>query len=109
MTRTYAQVMKQIEELTKEAEQLRREEVDGVIARIKEAIVAYGLTADDLELNGARRKKTSKAVAKAEKGVAVKFRDDAGNTWMGRGPRPQWLRDALASGKELKDFAAGSP
>jgi DNA-binding protein H-NS len=41
--------------------------------------------------------------------VAVaKFRDGAGNTWVGRGPRPQWLRDALAGGKKLEDYAVGS-
>lgn len=41
MTKTYAQVMKQIESLAKDAERLKRKEVDGVIARIKEAIAAY--------------------------------------------------------------------
>jgi DNA-binding protein H-NS len=35
----------------------------------------------------------------------VKYRDGEGNTWVGRGPRPQWLRDALANGKTLADFA----
>lgn len=35
----------------------------------------------------------------------VRFRDEAGNTWVGRGPRPQWVQDALASGKKLGDFA----
>ena len=36
---------------------------------------------------------------------AVKFRDEAGNTWVGRGPRPLWLRDALAAGRKVEDFA----
>ena len=36
----------------------------------------------------------------------AKFKDDQGNTWGGRGPRPQWLRDALASGKALDEFRA---
>jgi DNA-binding protein H-NS len=35
----------------------------------------------------------------------VKFRNEAGATWVGRGKRPQWLRDALAAGKQLSDFA----
>ena len=43
---------------------------------------------------------------RARQGVKpVRFRDDEGNTWIGRGPRPQWLKDALASGKNLGDFA----
>jgi len=116
MAKTYEQVQKQIDELKKEAEKLKRKELDGVIGRIREAVAAYGLTASDLGLNGAHRPKRGKTVAKAAKRGAtksksarsVKYRDDAGNTWVGRGPRPQWLRDALASGKDLKDFADAS-
>jgi DNA-binding protein H-NS len=112
MTKTYAQVMKQIDALSKEAERLKRQEVDGVIARIKDAIAAYGLTAADLGLGakrgpkpGFKRKKAAKAVKAVKGSKPVRFRDDAGNTWVGRGPRPKWLRDALAAGKKLEDFA----
>ena len=112
MTKTYADVMKQIEALQQEAERLKSKERQGVIARIKEAIDAYGLTESELGLRNGRTGK-SKPTAKAMKAKpgkhkaapVAKFRDEAGNTWVGRGPRPQWLRDALASGKELKDFA----
>ena len=111
MTKTYAQVMKQIKTLTSEAEKLKRKEVQGVIDRMKDAINAYGLTASDLGLH-ARGRAVTKAATR-RKGTAagkgrsqqVKFRDESGNTWGGRGPRPRWLREALASGKELKDFA----
>jgi DNA-binding protein H-NS len=41
--------------------------------------------------------------AKKAAGV-VAYRDEAGNTWVGRGKRPQWLRDALAGGRKLEDF-----
>lgn len=119
MTKTYAQVLKQIDALSKEAERLKRKEIDGVIARIKEAIDAYGLTASDLGLgarigrppgsksNGKKKAaKGAKAVVRATpKAVKVRFRDDAGNTWIGRGPRPQWIQDALTAGKKLGDFA----
>ena len=112
MTKSYAQIQKQIAALQRDAEKLKRQEVDGVIARIKEAIQVYGLTAGDLGLDGTRPKGKpgpkpgSSAKAKAAKpSRAAKYRDEAGNTWVGRGPRPQWLRDALAAGKSLKDFA----
>jgi DNA-binding protein H-NS len=36
----------------------------------------------------------------------VKFRDEQGNTWGGRGPQPRWLRDAIAAGKSKDDFKA---
>jgi DNA-binding protein H-NS len=45
MTQTYAQIQKQIAQLQKTADALREKEVSGVISRIKEAIVHYGLTA----------------------------------------------------------------
>jgi hypothetical protein len=37
--------------------------------------------------------------------VAVKYRDDAGNTWAGRGAQPVWLREKLKGGAKLEDFA----
>lgn len=114
MTKTYAQVMKQIDSLKSEAERLRRQEVDGVIARIRDAIRHYSLTAADLGLargmsedQGPARKTRGrrKAKAAAAGGGAPKYRDEQGRSWVGRGKRPQWLRDAIAAGKTLEDFA----
>lgn len=110
MTKTYSQLMKQIGNLQREADEVRRKEVAGVVDRIKEAIKAYQLTAADLGLSGTRQPRAAKAkvkrggARKAARGVA-KYRDEAGNTWGGRGPRPAWLRNALAAGKQLSDFA----
>lgn len=114
MTKTYVQIQKQIETLQREADKLKRREVDDVISKIKEAIAVYALTAADLGLEGktATRsspvaKKRGRPVVKSKAKVATeaKFRDESGNTWGGRGPRPQWLRDALGTGKTLQDFA----
>lgn len=119
MSKTYSQVIKQIETLKGEAEKLRRKEVDGVVARIREAISFYGLTSSDLGLGGAARAQPSapKAAAKPLRRktrrtmpaapTAAKFRDEQGRTWGGRGKRPNWLREALAAGKTLNDFAVG--
>ena len=116
MTKSYAQLQKQIQELQKQAGQVRQAEIAGVVTRIKEAVLAYGLTAADLGLSGgtkavAGKKAAAKPKTKATKSAksklpkVAKFRDEAGNTWVGRGPRPKWLRDALIAGKTLKDFA----
>ena len=115
MGKTYVSMVEEIEKLQAEADALKRKEVNGIIKQIREAISTYGLTAADLGLNGpgkrgrppgkaapARRKSAAK---KAGAGRRAKFRDSSGNTWGGRGPRPQWLRDALASGRKLEDFA----
>ena len=108
MTKTYQQLVKQIEILKHQADQVRRKEVQGVISRIKEAIAAYELTPEDLFGKGVKGRATpaKRADAKAGAGRAP-YRDEAGNTWSGRGPRPQWLKAALESGKTLEDFAAG--
>ena len=121
MTKSYAQVMKQIDSLKLEAEKLRRNEVSGVVTRIRDAISFYNLTATDLGLGlglgqgvkskvvaskveaPAKRKKRKGAAAKAPR--VIKFRNDSGGAWGGIGKRPQWLRDALMSGKQLSDFA----
>ena len=101
MTKTYAQVVKQIESLKQEAEKLRRSEVSGVITRIRDAISFYNLSASDLGLSGKAAASGTKAAkpAKARKGKAaakgvkeVKFRNDSGGTWGGRGKRPTILR-----------------
>jgi DNA-binding protein H-NS len=107
MTTSYVQLMKQIAALSRDAEKLKRKEVESVIGRIKEAIDIYGLTAADLGLtNGVDKEKSKRSAAKGQTGVRpVKFRDSEGNTWGGRGPRPAWLRDAVAAGKAIDDFA----
>lgn len=113
MKKTYEQVLKQIELLQAQAETLRRSEVAGVIERIREAISHYKLTAADLGLaepkKGSatvaaptKRKSPKKAINKAP--AVVKYRNDNGGAWGGIGKRPQWLRDALNSGKTLEDF-----
>jgi DNA-binding protein H-NS len=112
MTKSYASIVKQIETLKAEAEKARRKEVDGVIGRIRTAIDAYQLTAADLGF-GVKASGPKKAAAKtkvrrkgaAKSAIVVKFRNDSGGTWGGRGKRPQWLRDALNAGKTLADFA----
>ncbi len=115
MTKTYAQIVKQIESLKQDAEKLRRKEMDGVIGRIREAITVYNLSAEDLGLGSKAKKPAGKAAApvKRRKGKAgapkapavIKFQNDTGGTWGGIGKRPQWLRDALNAGKQLADFA----
>jgi DNA-binding protein H-NS len=114
MTKTYVQIQKQIESLQREADKLKRKEIDDVIFKIKEAINVYELTAADLGFEGkggsrrgpaAKKRGRPAAKGKGKGAAAAKFRDEAGNTWGGRGPRPLWLRTALGAGKSLQDFA----
>ena len=113
MNKSYSQVMKQIQALQAEAEKLRRQEVDEVITRIREAITVYQLTAADLGLGSRKtgapkvavKRRAAKKIKVGGMSTAMKYRDEQGRGWVGRGKRPQWLRDALATGRTLQDFA----
>lgn len=111
MPKSYAQLMKQIDALRDQAESVRRKEVAGVVKRIKEAIAVYGLSAADLGLSGSGKAQRTVRGAAAKAGKpkgavsVVKYRDEAGHTWSGKGPRPGWLKAALASGKTLADLS----
>ena len=110
MTTSYAKIKARIKSLEARAEELRRKEIKDVIARVKEAIEFYGLTAAELGFSpSGKLSKVAKPWPRkgpnGSKSVRPpKYRDSAGNTWVGRGPRPQWLRDAMAAGKTLDDF-----
>jgi len=74
-----------------------RERADA-IAKVRNLMAEYGLTALDL---GARPNKSAKPIQK----VAAKYRNNAtGETWSGRGLQPKWLKSAIAAGAKLTDF-----
>jgi DNA-binding protein H-NS len=113
MAKSLAQIQNQIAKLEQQAQALKAKEAKGVIARIKEAIAHYDLSAEDLGLTTARGKpgrpagaapakaarKSGKAAGPKKTVGVIKFRDEAGNEWTGRGKRPNWYKAALAAGK----------
>jgi DNA-binding protein H-NS len=118
MARTLAQINAEIEKLKKQADEIKSREVGEVVSRIKEAIKHYGLTPRDLfgKAAGAaapaagkgRGKKTAAGKAtprKAKAAGVIRFRDEAGNSWTGRGKRPNWFKAAIAAGKKPEDLA----
>jgi DNA-binding protein H-NS len=119
MEKTYTQIVQEIQSLQQQAQEVRQREVQDVINRMKEAIQVYGLTANDLgfEIKPAPAKRGRKpgtkvarkngAAAKTKKPKrAAAYADGKGNVWSGRGPRPRWLKEALASGRALEEFSA---
>lgn len=108
-TKSLADIEKQIASLEAQAAALRDKEKAEVIAKAKVAIEHYGITTDQLGL--AKTAKPSRrirqaiaATAPTLKAVAVKYRDDHGNTWTGRGNKPRWLAAAIAQGLMVEDF-----
>jgi DNA-binding protein H-NS len=57
--KTYSQMLQEIEQLKHQAEEVRRREVEEVIARIKVAIAFYGLTEEDLGFRKRAAEKTA--------------------------------------------------
>ena len=117
---TLAALNAQIAALQAQADALRKKDVAEVIAKMKDAIVRYGLTAADLGLSKAagqlgkspaavggkpvkRRRKNAAPMPGAKK---VKFKNDQGQTWGGIGKRPDWFKAALAAGKTPEDLLA---
>jgi DNA-binding protein H-NS len=116
MTKTYAQLAREIAALQASAQKQLAVEAKGAIAKINDMISTYGLTAGDLKFASAsatvsRPAKATKAVMKGQRGAAsqgAKFSDGQGHQWGGRGPRPAWLREAIAAGRTLESFAVGA-
>ena len=103
----------QIAALQAKADALRKKEAIGVVAKIKEAIAHYGLTAADLGLSKPARKqasvvktakKTSKGSTAGKSGRPAKYEDNQGHAWSGIGKRPAWFKAALAAGRTTDDL-----
>jgi DNA-binding protein H-NS len=116
---TLAALTAQIAKLQTQAEALRSKEVGAVVARMRETIAHYNLTAADLGFGAAKPKgkKTiapnatpkSKGKARGKKGArSIKFTDGQGRGWSGIGKRPNWFKEALAAGKKPEDLLARS-
>lgn len=109
---TSTELLQQSDALRRQAEDLKRKEIPGVVARMKEAIAYYGLTARDLGLAVAGSPKVESAKSPKKKGLkesakqgrqskqpgTIKYRDAAGNAWTGVGRKPNWFVTALAAG-----------
>lgn len=119
MTKTYAQLTREIQALQAQADKLHQSEKKDVIARLNESIAQFGLSAQDLRFPGTsaassssvassastRSRASSRSAASANE---VKYSDGPGRVWGGRGPRPAWLREAIAQGRSLESFAVGA-
>lgn len=106
-TRSLDEIEAEIHRLQEEAKAIRQAEIADVVSKMKVAIAHYGLTAQDLGLTGGRGKPRAKpAATRSKPAPAVKYSDEAGHTWSGRGKRPTWFREALAAGKTPEQLLA---
>ncbi|MCY7371711.1 MAG: H-NS histone family protein [Polaromonas sp.] len=110
-----------IEQLQKQASEIRNKEFDKTVQDIRATMQAFGITAKDLQATGKGRgakrgakpgtkpaiKRAAAGGAKQKSGavVAAKYRGPNGETWSGRGLSPRWLTALVAEGKTREDFA----
>lgn len=96
---TLQDLIQQRDALNDQIEEMQKALRAEALTEIRAAMREYQISVEDLGLTGkpAREPKV--------KGVP-KYRDPATQqTWSGRGKRPQWIHEALASGKSLADYA----
>lgn len=73
-----------------------------VFEQIKELAEKAGMTVEEVVAMG--RKARPKSLKRA--GVTYVNPQDSKQTWSGKGRRPTWLKDLLATGKSLEGFQA---
>ncbi|MBC8737076.1 H-NS histone family protein [Paraburkholderia sp. UCT31] len=102
-TKSYLQLQQELVALTAKVEEAKAAEIAAFIEETKQKIREYGLSPKDLGF-----KMSSKGTAKdatVSIPAAPKYRNaKTGETWSGRGPRPQWFRDALEKGQKAERF-----
>lgn len=100
-----------IRELEKQAKKIESK-LDKGIAEAAELIARHGLSLADwkraVALGKSKKKRSAGKAAsrkgKAPKRVPVKYADDKGNTWSGRGRSPLWLVAAEKTGRKREAF-----
>ena len=114
---TYRIVKAQIAKLEKQAAELLKKEVVGVISKIRAMMAEHNLTLADLggKVSATKMNKTGKVTTKPAKKKAAanpagipKYRDPAsGKTWTGHGKSPAWITIGINKGKSKEDFLIG--
>lgn len=105
------EIQNKIQELQKQADQIKADEFDKIVQDILQKMAAYGITVRDLDGSKGRTRKSSSSDAAGTavtKHAAAKFRGPNGESWSGRGLMPRWLSALVAQGRTREEFAIKS-
>ena len=72
------------------------------VRQVKALMKKLGVSVADLA--DPSSEKRVKGVKKPAQKVAVKYRDENGNTWTGRGKTPRWMVDAEKAGNKREKY-----
>jgi DNA-binding protein H-NS len=75
------------------------------VRQVKALMKKLGVSVTDLADPSVEKR--VKGVKKSSQKVAVKYRDENGNTWTGRGKTPIWIVEAEKAGKSRDTFKVG--
>lgn len=108
MTKSYEELLTEIESLREQAERVRAKEVTEVIERMKVAIAVYGITAAELGFDLWSAAGPEGVDVRRSAAGRVRYANAVGQVWGGRGPRPRWVKEHLAAGGSLDDIRVGA-
>ncbi len=93
---TLTEIQTQIAELQKKAQDIINLERKAVIDDIKAKMTAYNISLEELEKKG-------KAVKSAPRSPSpIKYRKSETEYWVGRGPKPQWVKAIESAGENIE-------
>lgn len=94
------ELQQKINALQKERDDLLAKEKASAIEQINSMIQAFGITADDLDIE---YEAPSRFTRPMRAKVAMKYKS-GNNAWSGRGRKPKWVEDHLAKGGKLDEL-----
>ncbi|NTV05390.1 MAG: H-NS histone family protein [Chlorobiaceae bacterium] len=91
-----AEIKSQISELQKDADEIIKNERIAVIKEIKDKLDNFNITVDELQRKA--KPVTSKSPA------VIKYKKSEHEYWVGRGPKPGWVKDVEKSGESIEQY-----
>jgi DNA-binding protein H-NS len=93
-----SEIKAQIAELQKEAEEVFKIEKQAAIADIKSKLFAYNISIEELQKKIKSPKFTSNSP------TLIKYRKSEHEYWVGRGPKPKWVKEVEEKGENLEVY-----
>ena len=96
--------MEALKEVEAQHAAIRAANRDAKLIEIKKQIADYGFTAVDV-FGAITAQSKSKKAPKVKTELAVKYRDENGNTWHGgKGPNPKWVKAIKDAGGDIEKY-----
>jgi DNA-binding protein H-NS len=98
----YQEILQQIRELQARADSLRLRERAEAILKVQDLVDVYAIKRSEIKFFAEKLAPSSKKDGRSK--VAIRFSDKKGNEWSGRGKKPRWIIEALASGETTESL-----